>query len=77
MNFKRSHAFDYRSGTPIEFDVPSKEDASAPPSRPQSNLARQSFSELENSRAQVNMAFKDMHCCVPARYHSSKSRSCC
>lgn len=51
-NFKKSHAFDYRSGTPIEFDVPAKEDAGGSPSRPQS---RQSYaaSERDNTRSQV------------------------
>lgn len=51
-NFKKSHAFDYRSGTPIEFDVPAKEDAGGSPSRLQS---RQSYaaSERDNTRSQV------------------------
>jgi len=43
-NFKKSHAFDYRSGTPIEFDVPAKEDPGGSPSRPQSNMTRLSSS---------------------------------
>jgi hypothetical protein len=52
-NYKKSHAFDYRSGTPIEFDVPAKEDASASPSRPQSNMTRQSFSEREGASVSI------------------------
>jgi len=41
-NFRKSHAFDYRSGTPIEFDVPLKED-SAVPSRPVSRMTTQTM----------------------------------
>ena len=33
-NFRKSHAFDYRSGTPVEMDVPMKIDTTVP-SRPQ------------------------------------------
>uniref|UniRef100_A0A7S0W4D5 EF-hand domain-containing protein n=1 Tax=Hemiselmis tepida TaxID=464990 RepID=A0A7S0W4D5_9CRYP len=38
-NFRKSHAFDYRSGTPVEMDVPAKMDTTIP-SRPQSTQQR-------------------------------------
>eukprot|EP00281_Chroomonas_sp_CCMP1168_P014460 CAMPEP_0206216454 /NCGR_PEP_ID=MMETSP0047_2-20121206/2729_1 /ASSEMBLY_ACC=CAM_ASM_000192 /TAXON_ID=195065 /ORGANISM="Chroomonas mesostigmatica_cf, Strain CCMP1168" /LENGTH=645 /DNA_ID=CAMNT_0053638801 /DNA_START=28 /DNA_END=1965 /DNA_ORIENTATION=+ len=38
-NFRKSHAFDFRSGTPMEFDVPAKVDSTSP-SRPNSTQAR-------------------------------------
>ena len=52
VNFKKSHAFDYRGGTAVEFDVPAKEDATGSPSRPVSQMTHKSASDRENSRVQ-------------------------